>query len=126
MCLPRFGSRREQTGADESYSTQDESPRQVMTGFARNVMLGLAAQVIAAVKAGNIRQFFLVGGCDGAKPDLNYYTELVEKIPRDCVLLTLTCGKFRLLAPWISLNLTLPRLRYAPIRGILPSSGIKD
>jgi hydroxylamine reductase len=75
--------------------TTEEAPRQVTTGFARNAVLGVADQVIAAVKAGKIRHFFLVGGCDGAKPDRNYYTELVEKIPNDCVVLTLACGKFR-------------------------------
>jgi len=75
--------------------TEDERPRQVTTGFARNAVLGVADQVIAAVKAGKIRHFFLIGGCDGAKPDRNYYTELVEKVPKDCVVLTLACGKFR-------------------------------
>ncbi|HEY9825789.1 MAG TPA: hydroxylamine reductase [Stenomitos sp.] len=75
--------------------TTDEPPRHVMTGFARNAVLGVADQVISAVKAGKIRHFFLIGGCDGAKPDRNYYTELVEKVPEDCVVLTLACGKFR-------------------------------
>jgi hydroxylamine reductase len=75
--------------------TQDEPSRQVTTGFARNAVLGVADRVIAAVKAGQIRHFFLIGGCDGAKPDRNYYTELVEKVPQDCVVLTLACGKFR-------------------------------
>ncbi len=69
--------------------------RQVTTGFARNAVLSVADRVIEAVKAGQIRHFFLVGGCDGAKPDRNYYTELVEKVPNDCVVLTLACGKFR-------------------------------
>ena len=53
------------------------------------------AAVIEAVKNKNIRHFFLVGGCDGAKPSRNYYTEFVEKVPKDCVVLTLACGKFR-------------------------------
>lgn len=75
--------------------TEEQPSRQVTTGFARNAVLGVADQVIAAVKAGKIRHFFLVGGCDGAKPDRNYYTELVEKVPDDCVVLTLACGKFR-------------------------------
>ena len=55
----------------------------------------MAGQVIEAVKNKNIRHFFLVGGCDGAKPGRNYYTELVEQIPSDCMVLTLACGKFR-------------------------------
>jgi hydroxylamine reductase len=75
--------------------TSDEAPRQVIAGFARNAVLSVADQVIAAVKGGNIRHFFLIGGCDGAKPDRNYYTELAEKVPEDCVVLTLGCGKFR-------------------------------
>jgi hydroxylamine reductase len=72
-----------------------EPPRQVTTGFARNAVLGVADRAIAAVKAGKIRHFFLIGGCDGAKPDRNYYTELVEQVPDDCIVLTLACGKFR-------------------------------
>ncbi|AGF77343.1 hydroxylamine reductase [Desulfocapsa sulfexigens DSM 10523] len=67
----------------------------VMVGFARNAVLGVADKVIGAVKAKAIRHFFLVGGCDGAKPGRNYYTELVEKVPEDCMVLTLACGKFR-------------------------------
>lgn len=67
----------------------------VLVGFARNTVLGVADKVIEAVKAKAIRHFFLVGGCDGAKPGRNYYTELVEQIPSDCMVLTLACGKFR-------------------------------
>jgi hydroxylamine reductase len=67
----------------------------VMTGFARNAVLGVAGAVIDAVKAGKIKHFFLVAGCDGAKPGRNYYTEFVEKAPADTVVLTLACGKFR-------------------------------
>ncbi|MBD2197510.1 MULTISPECIES: hydroxylamine reductase [Calothrix] len=67
----------------------------VTTGFARNAVLGVADAVVNAVKDGSIRHFFLVGGCDGAKPGRNYYSELVEKLPDDCVVLTLGCGKFR-------------------------------
>jgi len=51
--------------------------------------------VIELVKAGKIKHFFLVGGCDGAKPGRSYYTEFVEKVPKDCIVLTLACGKFR-------------------------------
>ncbi|MBI9085723.1 MAG: hydroxylamine reductase [Desulfobacterales bacterium] len=74
---------------------EDVAGKSVMVGFARNAVLGVAGQVIEAVKSKAIRHFFLVGGCDGAKPGRNYYTELVEKIPSDCVVLTLACGKFR-------------------------------
>jgi hydroxylamine reductase len=74
---------------------QDTPGKEVMVGFGRNAVLGVAGPVIEAVKSKAIRHFFLVGGCDGAKPGRNYYTELVEKIPSDCVVLTLACGKFR-------------------------------
>jgi hydroxylamine reductase len=73
----------------------DVPGKQVMVGFARNAVMGVAPTVIEAVKSKAIRHFFLVGGCDGAKPGRDYYTELVEKIPQDCVVLTLACGKFR-------------------------------
>jgi len=73
----------------------DTNGRSVMVGFARNTILGIADQVIEAVKGKAIRHFFLVAGCDGAKPGRNYYTEFVEKAPRDTVILTLACGKFR-------------------------------
>ncbi|HMK49279.1 MAG TPA: hydroxylamine reductase [Thermodesulfovibrionales bacterium] len=73
----------------------DISGKTVMVGFARNTVLGVADKVIDAVKKGKIRRFFLVAGCDGARPGRNYYTEFVEKVPRDCVVLTLACGKFR-------------------------------
>ncbi len=75
--------------------TDDADKGSVMVGFARNAVLGVADKVIDAVKAGAIRHFFLVGGCDGAKPGRNYYTEFVEKAPADTVILTLACGKFR-------------------------------
>ena len=74
---------------------EDIDRGEVMTGFARNAVLGVADKVIDAVKAGQIKHFFLVAGCDGAKPGRNYYTEFVEKVPKDCVVLTLACGKFR-------------------------------
>ncbi|MCX7724297.1 MAG: hydroxylamine reductase [Thermodesulfovibrio sp.] len=75
--------------------TEDKEDKTVMVGFARNAVLQLADKVIELVKAGKIRHFFLVGGCDGAKPVRNYYTEFVEKTPKDTVILTLACGKFR-------------------------------
>ncbi|MBU2552663.1 MAG: hydroxylamine reductase [Proteobacteria bacterium] len=74
---------------------EDTDKGAVTVGFARNAVMGVAGQVIEAVKAGKIRHFFLVAGCDGAKPGRNYYTEFVEKVPDDCVVLTLACGKFR-------------------------------
>lgn len=73
----------------------DEDKDEVLTGFARNAVLGVADKVIEGVKAGAIKHFFLVGGCDGAKPGRNYYTDFVEQAPADTVILTLACGKFR-------------------------------
>jgi hydroxylamine reductase len=75
--------------------TADKEGSSVMVGFARNAVMGVAGAVIDAVKSKAIRHFFLVAGCDGAKPGRNYYTEFVEKVPKDCVVLTLACGKFR-------------------------------
>lgn len=74
---------------------EDSDNGSVMVGFGRNTVLSVADKVIDAVKNKNIKHFFLVGGCDGAKPGRNYYTELVEQIPNDCMVLTLACGKFR-------------------------------
>jgi hydroxylamine reductase len=74
---------------------EDQNGREVTVGFARNAVLGVADQVIAAVKSKAVRHFFLVAGCDGAKPGRNYYTEFVEKVPKDCMVLTLACGKYR-------------------------------
>lgn len=65
------------------------------TGFGHGTVLGMADMVIEAVKSGAIRHFFLVGGCDGAKPGRNYYTDFVKQAPRDTMILTLACGKFR-------------------------------
>ena len=74
---------------------EDVEGKTILTGFARNAVLSVADKVIEAVKGGNIRHFFLVGGCDGARPGRNYYTEFVEKAPKDTIILTLACGKFR-------------------------------
>lgn len=68
---------------------------ELMTGFARTAVLGVADKVIDAVKAGAIKHFFLVGGCDGARPGRNYYTEFVKNTPKDTIILTLACGKYR-------------------------------
>jgi len=77
-------------GFEEDYVKQE-----VTVGFARNAVLGVADKVIEALKSGDIRHLFLVAGCDGAKPGRNYYTEFVEKVPKDCIVLTLACGKYR-------------------------------
>lgn len=75
--------------------SEDKVTGETTVGFARNAVLGVADKVIDAVKSGDIKHFFLVAGCDGAKPGRNYYTEFVEKVPQDCVVLTCACGKYR-------------------------------
>ena len=75
--------------------TEDAPAKTITVGFGHNAVLGVADKVIAAVKNGQIRHFFLIGGCDGAKSGRNYYTELAQKVPQDCVILTLACGKYR-------------------------------
>jgi hydroxylamine reductase len=65
------------------------------TGFHYTAVLGMADKIVQAVKAGKIRRFFFIGGCDGAKAGRNYYTEFAEKVPKDCVILTAACGKYR-------------------------------
>ena len=68
---------------------------QVTTGFSHGTVLSVADQVIEAVKNGDIKHFFLVGGCDGARVGRNYYTEFVKQSPADSIILTLACGKYR-------------------------------
>jgi len=73
-----------------------EAPAQTITvGFGRNAVMGVAGDVIGAVQAGKIRHFFLIGGCDGAKPGRSYYADFAKAVPKDCVILTLACGKYR-------------------------------
>lgn len=69
--------------------------KEIMTGFSHSAVLSVADKVIESVKAGDIKHFFLVGGCDGARSGRNYYTEFVKKTPSDTVILTLACGKYR-------------------------------
>ncbi len=88
----------------------DMEGKSVLVGFARNAVLGVADKVIEAVKGKAIRHFFLVAGCDGAKPGRNYYTEFVEKAPKDTVILTLACGKFRFFDQELGDIVGIPRL----------------
>ena len=87
LALGGYGEDRDFTGINGGST--------VMTGFGRNAILSAADTVVEAVKAGAIRHFFLVGGCDGARPGRNYYTEFVKKAPADTAILTLACGKYR-------------------------------
>ena len=81
--------------AEDTQFTGINGGTSVTTGFSHSAVLGVADTVIDAVKSGAIRHFFLVGGCDGAKPGRNYYTEFVKQAPADTVILTLACGKYR-------------------------------
>ena len=73
----------------------DAEPVYTTTGFARNALMGAAPAVIEQVKAGNIKHFFLIGGCDGDKSERTYFTDLAKAVPQDALVLTLACGKFR-------------------------------
>lgn len=75
--------------------TEDEEVKEILVGFGHKATLSHAETIINAVKDGKVKHFFLIGGCDGAKPGRNYYTEFAEKIPKDCIILTLACGKYR-------------------------------
>ena len=81
--------------AEDREFTGINGGKQTMTGFGHDTVLSVADKVVDAVKSGAIKHFFLVGGCDGAKPGRSYYTEFVEKTPKDTVVLTLACGKYR-------------------------------
>lgn len=74
---------------------ETEPEKYITIGYGVKSVLSVAPSVVNAVKAGQIRHFFLIGGCDGAKTGRSYYTELAQKIPQDCVILTLACGKYR-------------------------------
>ena len=75
--------------------SEDKNDKSVTVGFGRNAVLSVADKIVDSVMNGHINAFFLVAGCDGAKPGRNYYTEFVEKAPKDSIILTLACGKFR-------------------------------
>jgi hydroxylamine reductase len=74
---------------------KDEPEKRITIGFGHNTVMSVAGAVIDAVKAGKIKHFYLIGGCDGAKPGRNYYTDFAQAVPQDCVILTLACGKYR-------------------------------
>ncbi|WP_018592709.1 hydroxylamine reductase [Terrisporobacter glycolicus] len=74
---------------------EDQEPHEILVGFGHHATLSHAETIVNAVKDGKIRHFFLIGGCDGARPGRNYYTEFAQKVPHDCVILTLACGKYR-------------------------------
>lgn len=74
---------------------EDQEKKEILVGFGHAAALSQADKIVEAVKGGQIRHFFLIGGCDGARPGRNYYTEFAQMVPKDCVILTLACGKYR-------------------------------
>ena len=74
---------------------EDQEPHEILVGFGHHATLSNAETIVNAVKDGKVRHFFLIGGCDGARPGRNYYTEFAKKVPDDCIILTLACGKYR-------------------------------
>jgi len=88
----------------------DVEGKSVLVGFGRNAVLSVAGKVIESVKNGHIKRFILVGGCDGAKPGRSYYTEFVEKAPKNTIILTLACGKFRFFDKELGTIDDIPRL----------------
>jgi hydroxylamine reductase len=89
---------------------EDMEGKTVLVGFGRNAVLNVAGKVIDSVKNGHIKRFILVGGCDGAKAGRNYYPELVEKAPKNTIILTLACGKFRFFDKDLGTIDEIPRL----------------
>ena len=74
---------------------EEQEPQEILVGFGHHATLSYAEKIVEAVKTGKIRHFFLIGGCDGARPGRNYYTEFAKMVPKDCMILTLACGKYR-------------------------------
>ena len=74
---------------------EDQETHEILVGFGHHATLSNAETIVNAVKEGKIRHFFLIGGCDGARPGRNYYTEFAKMVPEDCIILTLACGKYR-------------------------------
>jgi hydroxylamine reductase len=90
--------------------TDDKEGKTVLVGFGKNAVLSVADKVIASVKSGHIKRFLLVGGCDGAKAGRSYYPEFVEKAPKNTIILTLACGKFRFFDKELGTIDDIPRL----------------
>ena len=74
---------------------EEQEPYDILVGFGHHATLSYADKIVEAVKSGKLRHFFLIGGCDGARPGRNYYTEFAKMVPQDCMILTLACGKYR-------------------------------
>ena len=89
---------------------RDGSDKTILVGFGRQAVLDVADKVIEAVKSGALRHFFLIGGCDGARPGRDYYAQLAQSVPEDCIILTLACGKYRFNKMQFGTVAGLPRL----------------
>ncbi|HAT4314272.1 TPA: hydroxylamine reductase [Clostridium perfringens] len=74
---------------------EDEECKEILVGFGHKATLSNAEKIVSAVNDGNIKHFFVIGGCDGARPGRNYYTDFAKLVPKDCIILTLACGKYR-------------------------------
>ena len=74
---------------------EDEEYKEILVGFGHKTTLSNAEKIVSAVNDGNIKHFFVIGGCDGARPGRNYYTDFAKLVPKDCIILTLACGKYR-------------------------------
>lgn len=74
---------------------EDEEVKEILVGFGHHATLSNAETIVNSVKEGKLRHFFLIGGCDGARPGRNYYTDFAKMVPEDCIILTLACGKYR-------------------------------
>ena len=74
---------------------EDHDQEEILVGFGHHAVLDKAGAIVEAVRTGKVRHFFLIGGCDGARPGRNYYTEFAKMVPEDCLILTLACGKYR-------------------------------
>ena len=90
--------------------TQDVEPHEILVGFGHHATLSYTDKIVQAVESGKLRHFFLIGGCDGARPGRNYYTDFAQLVPKDCMILTLACGKYRFNKMYFGEVAGLPRL----------------
>ena len=95
LALGGYDTDRDVRPTEPSDCPEYQQVDELLTGFAHEATLSHAGEIVQAVKDGQIRHFFLIGGCDGARPGRNYFTEFAQLVPEDCVILTLACGKYR-------------------------------
>ena len=95
LALGGYDTDRDVRPTEPSVCPEYQQVDELLTGFAHEATLSHAGEIVQAVKDGQIRHFFLIGGCDGARPGRNYFTKFAQLVPEDCVILTLACGKYR-------------------------------